>query len=400
MVDDRQPATFGIRLKPLIPQRFRFSLDRTRANMALRFMASEARDFPATAIFCLLWIAVFAAMVGTRLAAGVPIPFIRWLVLGIGDGHRFGDLALDDINLAHGKYEYWRLMTSTFVHFSVMHLVLNLIAMYQLGTMVESWYGKYQAVFIYGLTGGGGNLVSALIRYVIGSNPRIHSGGGSVVIMGLVGLCAVVGLRSRSELGWSLGRLMVGFMVATAFMGAMLPQFIDNWGHAGGAVVGIAVGFAHRQLLQAVHKPAGWGRGVVMGILIVACATAQAAADRREAPLREEQTLARRVSELERNYQVLARTALLVRRRGDTKTILKLLDIVRASPASGRALAAGLGKLRAMAQPAPDGRLSDEQTHEMGEYLTPLVERARRDFVAERKKLWRFLQRQPYERSR
>src|ERR1700678_3972454 len=144
MVDDRQPATFGIHSKPLIPQRFRFSLDRSRATMALRFMASEARDFPATAIFCLLWIAVFAAMVGTRLAAGVPIPLIRWLVLGIGDGHRFGDLALQD--LAQG--EYWRVITSTFVHFSVMHLVLNLIAMYQLGTMVESWYGRYQAVFI------------------------------------------------------------------------------------------------------------------------------------------------------------------------------------------------------------------------------------------------------------
>ena len=62
----------------------------------------------------------------------------RLLVLGIGDGHRFGDLALQD--LAHG--EYWRLITSTFVHFSVLHLVLNLIAMYQLGTMVESWYGS------------------------------------------------------------------------------------------------------------------------------------------------------------------------------------------------------------------------------------------------------------------
>jgi rhomboid protease GluP len=398
MVDDRQPATFGIHLKPLIPQRFRFGLDRSRASMALRFIMSEARDFPATALFCLLWIAVFAAMVGTRLAAGVPIPLIRWLVLGIGDGHRFGDLALDDLDLAHGKYEYWRLMTSTFVHFSVMHLVLNLIAMYQLGTMVESWYGRYQAVFIYGLTGGGGNLVSALIRYVIGSNPRIHSGGGSVVIMGLVGLCAVVGLRSRSELV-SLGRLMVWFMVATAAMGVVLPQFIDNWGHAGGAVVGIAVGFAHRWLLRAVHKPSGWGRGVVTGILIVACGVAQAAADRREAPLREQQTLVRRVSERERNYQALARTALLVRRRGDTKTILKLLDIVGASQAGSVSFAAELGKLRAMAQPAPDGRLSDEQAHQIGEYLTPLVERAHRDFVAERKKLWRLLERQP-ERSR
>ena len=359
-------------------------------------MVREARDFPATTTFCLLWIVVYAAMVGTRLGSGVPIPLTKWLVIGIGDGHRFGDLALQD--LAHG--EYWRLMTSTFVHFSVMHLVLNLVAMYQLGTMVESWYGSNQAVFIYGLTGGGGNLVSALIRYVIGSNPRVHSGGGSVVIMGLVGLCAVVGLRSRSETGLSLGRLMVWFMVATAVMGAALPQFIDNWGHAGGAVVGLAVGFAHRRLLQAVHKPSGWGRGVMTGILIVACGAAQALADRREAPLREEQTLVRHASELERDYQVLARSSLLVRRRGDTKTILKLLDLLDPGPAGSGPYAADLGKLRAMAQAEPDGRLSDEQAHQMSECLKPMVERAHRDFAAERKKLWRFRERPRYERSR
>ena len=123
------------------------------------------------------------------------------------------------------------------------------------------------------------------------------------MIMGLVGLCAVVGLRSRTELGVSMGRLMVFFMVTTAVLGAVLPQFIDNWGHAGGAVVGIALGFAHRGLLRAVHKPSAWGRGVVTAILIAACGVAQVVADRREAPLREEQGVIRRLSELERNYQ-------------------------------------------------------------------------------------------------
>lgn len=396
MVNDSQPAILGIHSKPLPAHRFRFRLNRSSASMALRFVAREARDFPATTTFCLLWIAVFAAMVGTRLASGAPVTWTRWLVLGIGDGHRFGDLAIDD--LARG--EYWHLMTSTFVHFSVMHLVLNLIAMYQLGTMVESWYGSYQSVFIYGVTGGGGNLVSVLIRHATGSNPRIHSGGGSVVLMGLVGLCAVVGLRSRSELGLSLGRLMVWFMVATAAMGAAFPQFIDNWGHLGGAVVGIALGFAHRRLLDAIRKPSGWGRGVVTAILIAACGAAQTVADRREAPLREEQTLARRVSRLERNYQLLAGTAVLVHRRGETKTIVKLLDILVAGPAGSGPSISELEKLRAMAQPAPDGRLSDEQAHKMAEYLKPLVDRAHGDFVAERKKLWRLRERPRYQRPR
>jgi rhomboid protease GluP len=353
--------------------------------MTLRKLAGEVKEFPATTTFCLLWIVVFVAMVATQLAAGVYPSWSKLLLLGIGDGHRFGDLSLQD--LAHG--EYWRLTTSTFIHFSIIHLVLNVIAMYQLGTMVESWYGTSQSIFMYGLTGGGGNLVSVLIRHEIGSSPRIHSGGGSVVIMGLVGLCAVVGLRSKTELGVSMGRLMVFFMVTTAILGAALPQFIDNWGHAGGAVVGVVVGFAHRGLLRAVHKPSAWGRGVVTAILIAACGVAQVVADRRETPLREAQGVIRRLSELERNYQVLARSALLVRQKANTETVLKLLDSLSFSSAANSPPPADLRRLLSLARSANDGALSEEESRELTDRLNNLLDRARRDYMAERRQLWR-----------
>jgi rhomboid protease GluP len=353
--------------------------------MTLRKLAGEVKEFPATTIFCVLWIVVFVAMVATQLAAGDYPSLSKWLLLGIGDGHRFGDLALQD--LAHG--EYWRLITSTFIHFSVLHLVLNVIAMYQLGTMVESWYGTPQSIFIYALTGGGGNLVSVLIRQGIGSNPRIHSGGGSVVIMGLVGLCAVVGLRSRTALGVSMGRLMVFFMFTTAVLGFLLPQFIDNWGHAGGAVVGTVVGFAHRGLLRAVHKPSAWGRGVVAGTLIAACVVAQVVADRREMPLREAQGVIRRLSEAERNYQVLARLALLVRQQADTETVLKLLDSLSFRSAGNPPPPADLRRLRALARAANDGPLPAEESRELTDRLKVLLDQVRRDYMAERTQLWK-----------
>jgi rhomboid protease GluP len=364
--------------------------------MTLRKLAQELKDFPATWTFCLLWIVVFVAMVGTQLAAGVYPSWSKLLLVGIGDGHRFGDLALQD--LARG--EYWRLITSTFIHFSVVHLVFNLIAMYQLGTMVESWYGQSQSIFIYGVTGGGGNLVSVLIRHAIGSNPRIHSGGGSVVIMGLVGLCAVVGLRSRTEPGVSMGRLMVFFMVTTAILGAALPQFIDNWGHAGGALAGIAVGFAHRNLLRAIHKPATWGRGLVMAILIAACGVFQVVADRREAPVREAQALVRRFAEVERNYHVLAQTALLVRQHTDSDTVLKLLESLSFTQAGSRPSSADLGRLRALAKAANRGPLSAEESREFTDRLTGVLDQVRRDYMAERKKLWRLRDGPRYQRTR
>ena len=190
--------------------------------MTLRKLARELRDYPATSAICLIWIAIFASMTYIELADQNPyLTPTRWLLLGLpGGGGRFGDLTLREL----GQGQVWRLITCNFIHFSLIHLGLNLLAMYQLGSMVEEWYGSYQFVCVYAVLGGGGNLVSALIRYGIGWNPEVHSGGGSVVIMGLVGLCAVVGWRVRDRWGKSLSRLMTLFLVLTAIMGILLPR--------------------------------------------------------------------------------------------------------------------------------------------------------------------------------
>jgi rhomboid protease GluP len=266
--------------------------------MTLRGIAREFKDFPATMVFCMLWIVVFAAMLHTRFAAGDPTPWKELLLVGIGDGHRFGDLALPDI----GRGEIWRLVTSTFVHYSVAHIALNLLAMYQLGTLVESWYGSHQFVLIYALTGGVGNLISVAIRRCNGSGLSVHSGGGSTVIMGLVGLCAVAGWRSRSELGVMLGRQMVFFMFLTALLGVVFTHYIDNWGHLGGALVGAVLGLAHPVFNRCAFRPSAWGPGVLAGIVIVICGVAQVCDDRWEAPIRQKEVV-RRLATLVRAFQ-------------------------------------------------------------------------------------------------
>src|SRR5271157_197357 len=106
--------------------------------MTLRTLAREIRDYPATALFSLIWILVFAAMVAVRMREQPAAGLWQFLVLGMGDGHRFGDLTIKD--LAHG--EIWRLVTCNFVHYSLIHILLNTLAFYLLGTMIETWYGS------------------------------------------------------------------------------------------------------------------------------------------------------------------------------------------------------------------------------------------------------------------
>jgi hypothetical protein len=102
------------------------------------------------------------------------------------------------------------------------------------------------------------------------------------VILGLVALVAVVGWRSRTRMGAYLCSQMVWLMAATAVLGRIVP-IIDNWGHAGGALIGAAIGFAHRTLIRTPRRPvAKWAGGVGM-LLLIASGAAQLRADRIEA---------------------------------------------------------------------------------------------------------------------
>ena len=152
----------------------------------------DLRDCPATMALGASWLVVFGCMVVDQVARG-QLGTPGQLLLGLRNGHWFGDLTLRELYAG----EVWRTLTATFVHYGVVHVGMNLFALYQLGCLVESWYGSGPLVAIYVLTGAVGNALSALIRRQLDSNALIESGGGSTVVMGLVGLCAVAGWRFR-----------------------------------------------------------------------------------------------------------------------------------------------------------------------------------------------------------
>src|SRR5262249_10553944 len=184
--------------------------------------------------------------------------------------HRYGGMTLGE--LAQGQV--WRAVTSTFVHYDLLHLGMNLYGLYVLGCLVESWYGAGQFALIYILMGGGGNLLSGLARTALGMESKLHSGGGSTVVLGLVGLCAVVGWRSKTRRGDYLRGQMVGALIFTALFGQVVP-IIDTWGHAGGALVGAAIGFVHRPLVRTAGREVTRWAGVAAVLVLAVCGVAQ-----------------------------------------------------------------------------------------------------------------------------
>jgi membrane associated rhomboid family serine protease len=350
-------------------------------RLSVRLIVREWRECPATIVICLCWIAIFAGMAYAQLLEARPTSWNQWVYLGITDGRRFGDCSMTD--LAHGQL--WRLVTSTFVHYNLLHIGLNLLIMYQLGSVVESWYGSAQFLFLYLLMGGGGNAVSAVIRTSLKTDPRVHWGGGSVVIMGLVALCCVVGWRTNTLIGRKLGRQMVFVLAATAGLGVLLPRYIDNWGHAGGALVGAMLGFADRWLLKRVSLPSAWGSGVISAIILLICGAAQFEVDRREAPARSQQALARHVIELDRAAHRLTAARQTLARTESSSAIHNLLAGI--GPELSATARNELNEVQLRAQSAEGQPLDPATAKELGGRLDHLVREIRTELVAIQRRL-------------
>lgn len=350
--------------------------------MTARTLVREARNFPATFILCAVWTAVFVGMVVREIQDEGSIAWMRFLVSGIGSGRRFGDLSVLDV--AHGQV--WRLITCNCVHFSVLHLGLNLVAMYQLGTLIESWYGSAQLLVVYVLTGGVGNLIGVAIRWALAVDPRVHSGGGSVVLLGLVGVCAVVGWSARRRLGLGLFRQMMILIGLTLLIGVVFPHSIDNWGHLGGGIMGVILGQLHGFWLSRYGRPSAWGSGVMATVVLVAGGLAQVASDIAERPLRQEQRLERKLIEHERLERTLAVAGSLLKQGADASQFAAVLDREQALGLSpGPATTA----LRSLLKASAKRKLSREELDRYDQLAAPVIKNSKRESMRIRGQLWR-----------
>jgi membrane associated rhomboid family serine protease len=132
--------------------------------------------------------------------------------------------------VAHG--EYWRLITAMFVHFGVLHLAMNMWALWILGRYLERALGPARFTVLYFFCGLGGNVAV----YLFGSTGSL-AGGAST---SLFGLFAVMFLVNR-KLGLSNNGLIVLIVINLGLTFAV-PN-ISILGHLGGLVTGATAGF-------------------------------------------------------------------------------------------------------------------------------------------------------------
>ncbi|MDY3757100.1 MAG: rhomboid family intramembrane serine protease [Bacilli bacterium] len=132
--------------------------------------------------------------------------------------------------------EVYRLLTSTFMHASILHLVFNMYALSIIGKQVETFLGKSKFLLVYLFSGLTGSLLSCAIT-------NSYSLGASGAIFGLMGSLLYFGYHYRLYLGSVLLGQIVPVIVINLVIGYITPS-IDNAAHIGGLVGGLFISMA------------------------------------------------------------------------------------------------------------------------------------------------------------
>jgi membrane associated rhomboid family serine protease len=161
------------------------------------------------------------------------------------------DFALFAPAVADG--EYYRLVTSAFIHYGPTHLLLNMWALAVVGPPLEMLLGRLRFGALYALCGLGGSVLVYLI-----SPLNTATAGASGAVFGLFAATFVVGRRLAMDVRWVVMVIVVN--LAYTFVAPAIGSQPISWqGHVGGLVTGGLVTAAYvyppraqRNLVQAV----------------------------------------------------------------------------------------------------------------------------------------------------
>lgn len=135
-------------------------------------------------------------------------------------------------------HEYWRFITPIFVHIGFMHLIVNSLTLYFIGTQLEAMLGHWRFLAVYLLTGVAGNVLS----FAFG-NANSISAGASTSLFGLFGIFVALGrVYPHHPMIQFMSQRMLTLIVLNLVMN-LFSSGIDILGHVGGALGGFLLGF-------------------------------------------------------------------------------------------------------------------------------------------------------------
>lgn len=159
--------------------------------------------------------------------------------------------------------EWWRFFTPIVLHIGFVHLLMNTLSLFYLGTAVERLFGNFRFLFIYILAGFTGALASFLFNDGV-------SAGASGAIFGCFGALLFFGCIFKDLFFRTIGMNIFVVLGINLALGYVLPG-IDNAGHIGGLAGGfLAAAIIHlpRKKNLLVQLPAFLGTVIIISSLL------------------------------------------------------------------------------------------------------------------------------------
>lgn len=129
--------------------------------------------------------------------------------------------------------EWWSLLTANWLHGSLLHIIFNMMALRTVGPLVIHEFGIYRMFSIYTLTGVAGFYLSYLGRVPL-------TIGASAGLCGLIGALLFFGKSRGGDWGQRIFQQTRAWIISLVLFGFFIPN-INNWGHGGGLMAGLAL---------------------------------------------------------------------------------------------------------------------------------------------------------------
>ncbi len=180
------------------------------------------------------------------------VVFILQTLIETFTGHDLLFIYLGKINELIEAGQIWRLITPILLHGSILHIALNMYALYILGRRLERFYGHGRFLLLYLLSGFAGNVLS----FVLTSSPSL---GASTAIFGLFSAEGIFIYQNRRLFGSGRTRqalINLGIILMINLAYSIAPGTnIDIMGHLGGLLGGVFFAWKGGPILQIAGQP-------------------------------------------------------------------------------------------------------------------------------------------------
>lgn len=169
------------------------------------------------------------------------INIVLFLLYFVGGFSQIVSIFILNTNLINNGI-FFQLLTFNFIHFSPIHLLFNLIALFNIGSIVNNFYGNKIVLIIYVLGGIFSGLFTVLGSLIQGQ--QIFTLGASGSVFAMIGLI-LGGTLKKNRFGIDLPINFSSFIFYVVFaisLGFLPGLNVNNWAHIGGLIFGTIVG--------------------------------------------------------------------------------------------------------------------------------------------------------------